>query len=213
MEAASTSSIRSQTEEPTRDSYGGPPLLFGAGRKVKVGAYGAVGGGYTRFMGRDSALLSFEAALLLDHRFSVGLVGYGFTRTPRGPDASDGTRQEFGAGYGGVALRYSLLGRLPVYPTFGVVVGGGAVNLHRDDGWDDDWEDDWGHDQDFWDRGRFDPFFFVQPELALNANATRWMRFGATVGYRVTAGVGRFGLDSGDMNGLVAGANIALGWF
>jgi hypothetical protein len=190
--------------------------LLGNGRKFKVGAYAALGGAYTRMMGQDSGLMSLEAALLLDHRLSIGAVGYGFTRTPRGPQATDGTRQQFGAGYGGLALRYSLFaGASPVYGTFGVVLGAGAVNLHRDDGWsdEDNWGDDgWNDDRD-WDAGRFDPFLFAQPELALNANATRWLRLGATVGYRFTGGVSRFGLAESDLNGIVAGANIAFGWF
>lgn len=200
--------------QPQRDEYDGPPLLLGRGRKVKVGAYGAMGGAYTRFMGRDSGLVSLEGALLLDHRFSIGLVGYAFTRTPRGPNDFDGTRQEFGAGYGGIAVRYSWLSQLPVYPTFGLVAGAGAVNLHHEYDWDD--ESDWGihhHDDDDWDNGSYDPFLFVQPELALNANATRWLRFGATVGYRFTGGVGRFGLKESDLNAVTAGANVSLGWF
>ena len=60
---------------------------------------------------------------------------------------------------------------------------------------------------------RLDPFLFAQPEIALNANATRWLRLGATLGYRTTSGVGRFGLDESDMNGIVAGGTIAFGWF
>jgi hypothetical protein len=203
------------TTEPAGDAYGGPPLLFGGGKKkVKVGAFLALGGGYTRFHGRDSGLGSLEAALLLDHRFSLGLVGYGFSRTPRGPDASDGTRQEFGAAYGGLAIRYSWLSNLPVYPTFGVVIGGGAVNLHRESDWDDDWGHDWhDHDDDDWSSGRFDPFVVVQPEVAVHANATRWLRLGVNVGYRFTGGVGRFGLDEKDLDGVVAGGTIAFGWF
>lgn len=197
-----------------RDSYAGPPLLLGRGRKVPVGAYAGFGGGYTRFMGRDSGLVSFEAALLLDHRLSLGVAGYGFTRTPRGPRATDGTPQEFGAGYGGFALRYSVFGRSPIYATFGVVLGAGAVNLHRDVDWDD--ESHWDaafHDDDDWDAGRFDPFLFAQPEISVNTNATRWLRLGLTAGYRFTGGVGRFGLDESDLNGVVVGANIQLGWF
>lgn len=204
-----------------RDSYDGPPVLLGNGRKFKVGGYGAVGGAYTRMIGRDSGLMSIEAALLLDHRLSIGAVGYGFTRTPRGPDATDGARQQFGAGYGGLALRYSLFAAgSPVYGTFGVVLGGGAVNLHRDDGWDEEihWDDENGWDDDFdddrdWNAGKFDAFLFAQPEISLNANATRWLRFGATVGYRFTGGVSRFGLSESDLNGVVVGANIGLGWF
>jgi hypothetical protein len=211
--APARGSIRLKTEAPReRDSCDGPPLLLGRGKKVHVGAYGALGGAYTRFMGRDSGVVSFEAALLLDHRFSIGVAGYGFSRTPRGPDARDGERQEFGAGYGGLTLRYSWLSNLPIYPTFGVVLGAGAVNLHRDRGRHDDWDHGW-EDDDVWRRGRFDPFLMVQPELALNANVTRWLRLGANVGYRFTGGVGRFGLDSGDLNGVVAGGTLAFGWF
>lgn len=203
-------------QESSADNYGGPPLLLGGGRrKVNVGAYAGMGGAYTRFMDRDSGLVSLEAALLLDHRLSLGAAIYGFTRTPRGPNAVDGTRQEFGAGYGGFALRYSIIGNSPVYATLGVVLGGGAVNLHRESEWDDD--DDWhagfDHDDDDWDHGRFDTFLFAQPEIALNANATRWLRLGVTGGYRITGGVSRFGKDESDLNGLVIGGNIQIGWF
>jgi hypothetical protein len=196
-----------------RDSYDGPPLLLGGGRKVKVGAYGGLGAAYTRLIDRDSGLMSVEAALLLDHRLSLGIAGYGFTRTPSGPLASDGSEQEFGAGYGGFVARYAVIGNLPVYGSLGVVLGAGAINLHRDYRWDEDeWDQGWENDRE-WDRGRFDPFLVVQPELMLHANLTRWLRVGATLGYRFTGGVGRFGLDEADLNGVVAGANLQLGWF
>lgn len=196
-----------------RDSYEGPPLLLG-GKKLKIGAYGGLGGAYTRMLGRPSGLVSFEGALLLDHRLSIGLAGYGFTRAPPGPQALDGTRQQLGAGYGGLALRYSVFGGLPVYGTFGLVLGAGAVNLHRDYGWDnqDNWQVGLQYDEHS-DAGRFDPFLFVQPEVALNTNVTRWLRLGATVGYRFTGGVSRFDLSNADLNGVVAGGKLELGWF
>lgn len=199
-----------------RDAYDGPPLLLSNGKQFKLGGYGSLGGAYTRLMGRDSGLMSLEAAFLLDHRLSLGVIGYGFTRTPSGPDARDGTPQEFGAGYGGFAVRYSVFSGLPVYGTFGLVLGAGAIGLHRDNGWDDegDWNDGWDDDDDHGLRStRIDPFLFAQPEVALNANVTRWLRLGATVGYRFTGGVGRFGLQESDINGIVAGGNIQLGWF
>jgi hypothetical protein len=201
---------------PERDSYRGPPPLL-SGQKVKIGGYAGVGAAYTRFMGRDSGLVSLEGAFLLDHRLSFGLAGYGFTRTPSGPDAFDGSAQQFGAGYGGLAVRYSVFGNWPVYGTFGLVLGAGAVGLapkrawNNDSSWDDD-DDDW-EDDDAWKLGRFDPFLVVQPEVALNANVVRWLRVGATAGYRFTNGVGKFDLDESDLNGIVIGANLQLGWF
>jgi len=198
-----------------RDSYDGPPLLLGGGRrKIKIGAYGGVGGAYTRFADRHSGLVSLEGALLLDHRLSLGAAGYGFTRTPSGPDASDGSAQELGAGYGGFMARYAIFGRLPVYSSFGLLLGAGAVNLHRERGLDEhEWDAGFEEDNDEWKHGRFDPFLVLQPELMLHANLTRWLRVGAMLGYRFTGGVGRFGLEESDLNGIVAGGNIQLGWF
>ena len=198
-----------------RESYDGPPLLLGDGRrKVKLGAYGGLGAAYTRFMGQDSGLASLEGALLFDHRLSLGLVGYGFTRRPRGPDASDGSAQEFTAGYGGFVARYAIYGRLPVYSSFGLLLGAAAVNLRRDYGSDEEgWGNAFDDEDNRSDRGRFDPFMVVQPEVMLHANVTRWLRFGAMLGYRITGGVGRFGLDESDLNGIVAGGNLQLGWF
>ena len=201
---------------PARDSYTGPPTLLANGSKLKVGAYAGLGGAYTRLMGQDSGLVSLEGAILLDHRLSLGLAGYAFSRTPGGPAAADGSRQQFAAGYGGFAIRYSVFGGLPVYGTLGLVLGAGAVNLHRRDGWDDEtsWDDGYRDSDDrAWNAGRFDTFLFVQPEIALNANVTRWLRLGATGGYRFTGGVGRFGLSESDLNGIVVGGNIQLGWF
>jgi hypothetical protein len=203
-------------QKPARDSYDGPPLLLGGGKQLKFGGYGSLGGAYTRLMGRDSGLMSLEAAFLLDHQLSLGLVGYGFTRTPSGPDAADGTPRQFGAGYGGVAVRYSVFSGLPVYGTFGLVLGAGAVSLFPDNGWDDDdhWDDGLDDSDERRRRAvRIDPFLFAQPEAALNVNVTRWMRLGATVGYRFTRGVGRFGLDEADLDGVVVGGNVQLGWF
>jgi len=198
-----------------RDSYEGPPLLLGNGKKVKVGAYGGVGAAYTRLVGEDSGLVSFEGALLFDHRLSLGVAGYAFTRAPAGPLASDGGAQQFGAGYGGLALRYSVFGALPIYGTFGVVMGAGAVNLRRADGFSFEvscYNTDCQDNGD-WQNGRIDPFLFVQPEVALNANVTRWLRLGATGGYRFTDGVGRFGLSESDLNGVVLGGTLQVGWF
>jgi hypothetical protein len=200
---------------PERDAYTGPPLLVGSEKKLRFGGYGSIGGGYTRLMGRDSGLVSLEGAFLFDHRLSIGLAGYGFTRTPRGPAASDGSPQQFGAGYGGLAIRYSVFGALPVYGTFGLVLGGGAVNLHDRYDWSDEssWDDGFHDDDDDRRVGKFDAFLFAQPEVALNMNVTRWLRLGANVGYRFTGGVRRFGLSDSDLNGIVAGGNIQIGWF
>ncbi len=115
---------------PPRDSYDGPPLLLRS--KVAIGGYGGSSASYTQMLGRTGTLIGLEGAVLLDHRFSVGFLGYGFTETPRGPSDAEGMARRFGTGYGGVVLRYSWLTRSPVYFSVGGLVGGGAVTLQPD---------------------------------------------------------------------------------
>lgn len=206
----------SEPIQPSPSDYDGPPLLFPADkkRKLHVGAYGSLGVAYTRMLHRDGALASVEAAVLLDHRLSIGLAGYGFSRTPRGPDALDGTRREFATGYGGFTLRYAVFApSFPVYASLGVLVGGGVLGLDTERGWNDDgWDDDDGDD---WRRRdqRIEGYFVTQPDITLHANATRWLRFGITGGYRFASGVDAFGYDGTAMSGAVVGANVQLGWF
>jgi hypothetical protein len=202
---------------PSHNDYDGPPLLFSADKKKKlhVGAYGSLGVAYTRMLHRDAALVSLEAAVLVDHRLSIGLAGYGLSRTPSGPDALDGSAREFRTGYGGLTVRYAVFApSFPVYASFGVLVGGGVLGLDTERGWeDDDWDDE--DDGDDWRsrHERLEGYFVTQPDITLHVNATRWLRFGLTGGYRFASGVDAFGYDSSAMSGAVVGGNIQLGWF
>jgi hypothetical protein len=186
-----------------RREYDGPPLLLG--RRIAVGGYGGVSTVFTHMLDRNGAAVGFEGALLLAHRLSLGFAGYGFSRTPDGPAALDGTERKLGTGYGGFVARYAFLTNLPVYFSVGAIIGGGVVVLN-DDIENDDWDDN--HDR----NEQSDGFFMVQPELAMHANLTRWMRVGVTGGYRITSNVSRFGLTESDLNGVVLGGNIQFGW-
>ncbi len=200
-------------QAPAKDADDGPPRLIGGrGKKTKVGGYGSIGGAYTPFMGRESGLMSLEGAVLIDHRLSLGLAGYGFTRSPCGCRAGDGAATEIGAGYTGFVARYSIFTSSPVYVSLGMLIGGGATNWHRKNDITADGEDDLWDDEE-WDEGEFDPFAVVQPEATLHLNVTRWFRVGVNAGYRFTAGVNRFGLDESDLDGPVLGGSLQFGWF
>lgn len=200
-------------QAPTKDTDDGPPRLIGGpGKKTKVGGYGSIGAAYTPFMGRESGLMSLEGAVLIDHRLSLGFAGYGFTRTPCGCRAGDGAATEIGAGYTGFVARYSVFTSSPVYISLGMLIGGGATNLHRKSDTAGEGEDASWDDED-WDEGELDTFAVVQPEATLHLNVTRWFRVGLNGGYRFTAGVNRFGLDESDLDGPVLGGSLQFGWF
>lgn len=183
--------------------YDGPPVLFDR-REPALGAYGAIGVAYTHLLHRDGVLTSLEAAVLIEHRVSLGLAGYAFSRSPRGPTALDGTRRDFTTAYGGVSLRYAAFTAFPVYVSLGVLIGGGVLNLREDVDWSR------GHHAHF---DESDGYFVVQPDLSLHVNATRWLRFSLTGGYRFASAVHRFGYDATAMSGALVGGNIAFGWF
>jgi hypothetical protein len=189
---------------PARDS--GPPLLFGS--DIELGGYGGLDVMYTRMFGRDGVIVGAQGALLVNHRLALGIAGYGFSNPLSGPDDLDGDAQHFETGYGGFTLRYSLMSEeLPVYFTVGGLVGGGAVHLtDGDDGNDDDFDG-------FRDGRESDTFAVFQPDVTLHANLTRWMRLGATGGYRFTSGVNRLGFEESDLNGVIVGGHVQFGRF
>ncbi len=191
--------------------YNGPPPLLGAG-KVAVGAYGGLGIAYTHMLHRDGVLTDLELAVLVDHRLSLGLAGYVFSRTPEGPRAIDGTPREYAAGYGGLLLRYAAFAPdFPVYASVGMLLGGGALNLHSQNVYCSNHDDP--HGDCYSPYSETEGFFVFQPDFSLHVNATRWLRFSATGGYRVASGVTRFGYDAKALGGGFGGGSIELGWF
>ena len=188
-----------QTEAAKDD---GPPLLFG--RKLDVGGYGSVDVAYSRMFGEDGALVGLQGALLLDHRLSLGVAGYGWTNSQAAPPDAFGNAQRFETGYGGATVRYSLyVENMPVYLTVGALFGGGAVAMVPED------EDDFDFDRD----EDADVFAVVQPDVTLHANLTPWLRLGVTAGYRFTSGVDRHGYDESDLDGLLVGGQVQFGSF
>jgi hypothetical protein len=178
-----------------------PPSLLG--KKVVIGGYGSLDLAYTRMFGKDGAVVGLEGALLLNHRLSIGVAGYAWTNPQPGPADIDGTRREFDMAYIGGTLRYSLITNFPAYVTLGVLVGGGGVFLTPRD-----------HDRDDSpDHQSGDAFMVVQPDITAHVNLIPWLRIGATVGYRFTSGVGRFGFTESDVNGVVIGGHVQIGRF
>jgi hypothetical protein len=202
--------VATASRPPLRDqAEDSPPTLLNS--RLRIGGYGGMSAAYTHMLGRHGTLVGGEGAVLFNHRLSLGLAGYGFLDAPRGPADADGNTRRFGTGYGGFVARYAFLTRGPFYVSAGALIGGGILSLQRDRGWDDD-DDRNNNDDGDWDRDSVDPFFIVQQELTAHVNLTRWMRVGATAGYRFVNGISRFGFEERDMAGVVLGSQLQMGW-
>jgi hypothetical protein len=199
---------------PPGAPYDGPPLLFNSGKgKPKLGAHGGIGVAYTHMLHRDGAVVDISGAILVDHRLSLGLAGYVFTRSPNGPPFGIVPR-EYQTVYGGFLIRYAFFGNFPLYASVGALIGGGTLALVED--FDREYDStDYHHDHDGWDShgSDFRGYFVAQPDVSLHINATRWLRFTATGGYRFATAANDFGYDSLAMSGAVVGGKLEFGWF
>ena len=195
-ESASTS------EEAAEDQ--GPPLLFG--KSLDVGGYGGLDMAYSRMFGRDGAVVGAQGAVLINHRLALGIAGYGWSNPVDGPSSPNGDAQHFETGYGGFTAHYSIyFDQLPIYFTVGALVGGGAIDLtdeYHDNGF-----------AGFQDHPSEDVFAVFQPDVAVHANLTKWMRVGLTAGYRLTSGVNHLGFSESDVNGVMLGGQVQFGSF
>jgi hypothetical protein len=200
--SASEGGAASMNEEAGDDQ--GPPLLFG--KSVAVGGYGGLDVAYSRMFGRDGVVAGAQGAVLINHRLALGIAGYGWSNPLDGPSAANGDAQHFETGYGGFTAHYSVyFDQLPIYFTVGALVGAGAIDLtdeNHDNGFD-------GFD----DRPSEDVFAVFQPDVAVHANLTKWMRVGLTAGYRLTSGVDHLGFKESDVNGLMFGGQVQFGSF
>ena len=190
------------TQTEPQDS--GPPTLLG-GKKIVLGGYGGIAVHASSMKGRGVVYVGGEGALLLDHRFAVGLAGYGLVSNVAGPDNAYLYPQRLAFGYGGVILRYNFVQRQPYYFSAGILVGGGGVA----------YAPDYEHDHIQGDRiEHADAVFVTEPGISGHLNITRFMRVGVDVSYRVVSGVDDVPwITDKDLAGFAYGGNVQLGWF
>jgi hypothetical protein len=171
-----------------------------------LGGFGGFDVMYTRFAGKDAALLCLEGGLLIDHALSIGAAGCGIAparpTTQFDPTADPNHRTEFG--YGGAVLRYRFVSYKYLNVSLGTLIGAGAIVSGE---LDDD------------DRARVhhhhnpDMVFVFEPQLTANVNVTKWMRVGATAGYHFIAGVDTKGLSRSDVAAPTIGGQVLFGEF
>jgi hypothetical protein len=172
----------------------GPDSLVG--RTHSIGGYAGLSPRYTRLGARDAFVMNLEAALLFDHRFSVGLTAGGGIS---GNIDDEGNR--LAIGYAGLAARYDFLCEGSAFCfSVGGMVGAGGIDLDSSDAENPDRK-----------QGRGDALFIFEPQLSGHLNVTRFLRLGVDAGYRLVAGAEAFAWS--DLAGPTAGAHLQLGWF
>jgi hypothetical protein len=186
-----------------------PATLFDSATDYAIGGFGGLAVMYTRFANANAVQVCGEGGVILDHALTFGAGGCGIatmvdaTRYGNPPhDPND--RLTFA--YGGAIVRYHFYSRRIVNLGVGALIGAGGLSIGTLQGSGQDYNKDFKQKQS-------EAVFVLEPQVGGYLNITRWMRVGASAGYRIVSGVSTPGLSSSDVAGLSLGGLIQFGWF
>lgn len=168
---------------------GGPPTtvagLVTTG-PTTLGAYGGINMRYGRLDGRDSLFAGGEGALVINHRYIVGISAMGGSVPSQVVPG-----ESVGMGFAALVLRYRLVfDGSPFDFTAGLLAGPGGIGTPGP------------NDQR--------AIFVFEPQLTAGVNLARWARLGADFGHRWVAGDY---VTTDGLHGWTAGAYVQFGWF
>lgn len=189
--------------------YDGPPTLLDMTGDYAIGGFGGIGVMYTRFAGIAAPQVCVDGGVLIDHVLELGGGGCFVTTTVNAQSFAPNLynpddRMQFG--YGGAIIRYHLFSRSIVNLGIGALIGAGGLTIGTWDSSSNDWASNYKH-------MRSEAVFVFEPQVGAFSNFTRWLRIGATVGYRIVSGVDTQGVSAGDLSAPTLGGVLQGGWF
>ena len=103
--------------------------VFGNGSKTKIGWFIGIDPGFTQFNKRDVWLGGLSTGMIINHNFTIGLSGCGWTNRDGMlyENVTDTTGAYLEGGYGGLLLEYTLFPKSLVHITFPVMIGAGGA--------------------------------------------------------------------------------------
>ena len=161
--------------------------LFGK-RGIKLtGAWVSPGLSLSSFDGGDNTLLFRAKSTVLEFNKSV-LVGWG-RYSLDGTTRIDGVEGNVDMKYNGVVLGYTPKAEKVIHPTFMMMMGSGKSYNNGSDN-----------------------IFVVQPSAGFDINIFRWMKVGASAGYRWVNGVDTPNLSSNQLSAPYAELRLKFGY-
>lgn len=170
-----------------------PRTLFGSHSERRNGGWGGPAVALTEVMGKPALLTGLKAGWIIDHRFTLGIGGYGMvTDVPnKGYDAylvdnGEEVRRtsQFRMGYGGLLLEPVIAYKSPVHVTLPILIGAGGCAYETSTRWE---VGDSTHYDDWRDQGQ--AFFLLEPGVELELSLVRILRVGISASYRYTSDI------------------------
>lgn len=200
--------LRAQDPQPMR-------TLLGGDHDVHHGGWGAPTVDHTRLLDQDALLVGGRGGWIIDHRFTLGLAGYGLATSVENPAYDDvllargrsiTKPSRFVAGYGGLLLEPVIAYRSPVHVSLPVIIGAGGC----------------GYQSFSASPHEFDPFtynddaaafFVLEPGVELELNVIPLVRVAVGASYRYTSDLDLAGTSKDALQGFNAGIRIKVGSF
>lgn len=152
--------------------------------KMDNGGYGAISIGYTQIDEKDALQIGGRAAWLVNHRFALGVAGYGFFNSIEKKYAADDDNSDFflTGGYGGLFFEPIFSPFSPVHLSFPVIIGVGGISAVQND----DWNNKYNNNNYYSDN---DMFLVAEPGIDIEFNIVKFFRIALGASYRFTNGV------------------------
>ncbi|MCB0773476.1 MAG: hypothetical protein KDB93_08885 [Flavobacteriales bacterium] len=195
-----------------------PRTLFGSGSEHDNGGWGAPSVALTEVMGKPSLLTGIKGGWLVDHRFTLGIAGYGLvTDVPnKGYDAylveqGETVRHtsQLRMGYGGLLLEPVIGYRSPVHVTLPVLIGAGGCAYQTFTPWQPG--ADTTHRVDWFDRGQ--AFFVLEPGVEVELSLVRIVRLAVGASYRFTSDIDLPATPKDALRGFSGAVTLKVGRF
>jgi len=182
---------------------------FAQQTRSHITAYGALSAQYSKFNGQNAAFTGAYGGVLLNHKLLLGAGAYALTTKHRGYGLNESSHKpnNWRMGYAGLVTEYTFMENKNIHFTAGALVGGGIIKNGRGRGTIPQNGSDELKDIDA------SGFYVVQPSVALEVIAARWMRISAGVGYRYIAGADQPGITNRDMSAPTASLSFKFGLF
>ena len=156
--------------------------VFGSPGKIEHGGYGAFTMGYTTVDDQGALLMGGRAGWLINHRFTLGLAGYGFfNNLEKRENLAAWENYTIAGGYGGLFMEAIIAPNYPVHVTIPLMIGAGGVSVNEGTWWD----------EQYWDYYNYDAsaFFVIEPGIEVELNIVKFFRLAVGANYRWTNGI------------------------
>jgi len=154
--------------------------------KITNGGYGSFSIGYTQVDSKDALQLGGRVAWIANHKFALGLAGYGFVNDidNKYDDTDDSSNYFLAGGYGGIFFEPILMPNKPIHLSIPIILGVGGISVVESNNWKNDYYDH--NSTNYYDS---DVFLVFQPGVDVEFNITEFFRIALGASYRLTNGI------------------------